>query len=134
MKIVKLDHIGIRVSSIDEGKNFWSDILGLQFVKTFHVKKFLANLGLFSAGESKIELCEPASPDSIVAEDIEREGPGLHHVSFIVEDIDEAFMELKEKNIHLQWDKILIGAGGARVIFIHPDATQGVIVELAEKN
>ena len=133
VKIVKLDHIGIKIFSIDEGKKFWSDILGLQFVKSFHVKNFMANLGLFSAGESKIELCEPASPESIVAKDIEREGPGLHHVSFIVEDIDEAFMELKEKNIPLQWEKILIGVGGARVIFINPDATQGVIVELAEK-
>ena len=133
MKILKIDHLGIAVNSIDEGKKFWSDILGLAFEGAETVAEQKVTTAFFPVSESEVELLESTAPDGPVAKYIEKKGTGIQHVAFRVEDIDAALAELKEKGVKLIDQEPRIGAGGARIAFLHPKATGGVLVELCER-
>ncbi|HHP7235335.1 MAG TPA: methylmalonyl-CoA epimerase [Desulfobacterales bacterium] len=133
MKVLKIDHLGIAVNSIDEGKQFWSDVLGLQFEGAETVTEQKVTTAFFPVGESEVELLESTTPDGPVAKYIEKKGTGIQHIAFRVEDIDAALQELKAKGVKLIDEVPRKGAGGARIAFLHPKATGGVLVELCER-
>jgi len=133
MKIKHIDHIGIAVKSIEEGKKFFSDILGLKLHKTEIVEEQKVMTGFFPITDSELELLESTAPDGPVAKYIDSRGEGVQHIAFRVENIDEALKELKEKGVRLIDQEARKGAGGARIAFIHPKETHGVLVELCEK-
>ena len=134
MKILKIDHLGIAVNSIDEGKNFWSGVLGLDFEGAETVAAQKVTTAFFPVGESEVELLESTAADGPVAKYIEKRGQGIQHVAFRVENIDEALAELKEKGVQLMDQQPRIGAGGAKIAFLHPKATNGVLVELCQRD
>jgi len=134
MEILKIDHLGIAVNSIEDGKNFWTEILGLQFEGSETVEAQKVTTAFFPVGESEVELLESTSPDGPVAKFIDKKGTGFQHVAFRVADIEAALEELKEKDIQLIDQKPRIGAGGAKIAFLHPKATGGVLVELCERS
>ena len=134
MKILKIDHLGIAVNSIEDGKSFWSETLGLHFEGSETVTEQKVTTAFFPVGESEVELLESTSPDGPVAKFIEKKGQGFQHIAFRVENIEEALEELKEKGIQLIDQKPRIGAGGAKIAFLHPKATGGVLVELCERS
>ncbi len=133
MNILKIDHLGIAVSSIDEKKNFWTDAMGLTLEGTETVEAQKVTTAFLPVGESEVELLESTSEDGPVAKYIEKKGEGIQHVAFRVENIEEALAELKEKGIALIDQTPRIGAGGAKIAFLHPKATSGVLVELCER-
>ncbi|MBC2711886.1 MAG: methylmalonyl-CoA epimerase [Desulfosarcina sp.] len=134
MKILKIDHLGIAVNSIDDGKTFWSGVLGLNFEGAETVAEQKVTTAFFPVGESEVELLESTAPDGPVAKYIEKRGQGIQHVAFRVENIDEALAELKEKGVQLIDQQPRIGAGGAKIAFLHPKATNGVLVELCQRD
>ena len=134
MKIQKIDHLGIAVSSIESGKKFWQDVMGLELEGTETVEEQKVTTAFMPVGESEVELLESTSPDGPIAKYIEKRGAGLQHVAFRVENIDEALAELKEKGVKLIDQTPRNGAGGARIAFLHPKATGGILVELCERN
>ncbi len=133
MKILKIDHLGIAVSSINEKKTFWMDAMGLHLEGTETVEAQKVTTAFLPVGESEVELLESTSDDGPVAKYIEKKGEGIQHVAFRVENIEQALAELKEKGIALIDKTPRIGAGGARIAFLHPKATSGVLVELCER-
>jgi methylmalonyl-CoA/ethylmalonyl-CoA epimerase len=133
MKILKIDHLGVAVKDMQAGKTFWRDILGLGFEGTETVAEQKVTTGFFPVGESEVELLESTAPDGPVAKYIEKRGQGIQHVAFRVDDIDAALKELKEKGVRLIDETPRRGAGGARIAFLHPKATGGVLVELCER-
>ncbi len=133
MKILKIDHLGIAVKSIDQTKAFWRDILGLGFEGTETVAEQKVTTAFFPVGESEVELLESTAPDGPVAKYIEKRGEGIQHVAFRVEDIEAALAFLKEKGVALIDETPRKGAGGAKIAFLHPKATNGVLVELCER-
>jgi len=133
MKILKIDHLGIAVKSIEEGKNFWTDVLGLEFEGSETVEEQKVTTAFFPVGESEVELLESTSPDGPVARHIENKGEGIQHIAFRVENIEEALKELREKGIRLIDEKPRKGAGGAKIAFLHPKSTKGILVELCER-
>jgi len=134
MNIKKIDHLGIAVNSMDEGKKFWSEILGLKFEGSEEVSEQKVLTGFFPVGESEVELLQSTSPDGPVAKYIEKKGQGIQHIAFRVDNIEQALSELKEKGIRLIDESPRKGAGGAKIAFLHPKATGGVLVELCERN
>jgi methylmalonyl-CoA/ethylmalonyl-CoA epimerase len=134
MKILKIDHLGIAVNSIDEGKSFWSDVLGLDFEGAETVEAQKVTTAFFPVGESEVELLESTAPDGPVAKYIEKRGQGIQHVAFRVENIEAALAELKEKGVRLIDETPRTGAGGAKIAFLHPKATNGVLVELCQRD
>jgi methylmalonyl-CoA/ethylmalonyl-CoA epimerase len=133
MKILKIDHLGIAVNSIDEGKNFWSEVLGLSFEGTETVAEQKVTTAFFPVGESEVELLESTAPDGPIAKYMEKKGAGIQHIAFRVADIEAALAELKQKGVRLIDEKPRMGAGGAKIAFLHPKATGGVLVELCER-
>lgn len=133
MKILKIDHLGIAVDSIEDGKSFWKDILGLEFEGTETVEDQKVTTAFFPVGESEVELLESTSPDGPIAKYLEKKGAGIQHIAFRVENLEAALEELKERGVRLIDEKPRHGAGGARIAFLHPKATGGVLVELCER-
>ena len=85
-------------------------------------------------GESRLELLEPTSENSVIAKFIAKRGEGLHHVSLRVPDLEAAVERLKKDGVRLVSDEIKIGAGGHRYVFVHPSSAGGVLLELVEAN
>ncbi|MDP2863587.1 MAG: methylmalonyl-CoA epimerase [Desulfobacterales bacterium] len=133
MKVLKIDHLGIAVNSIEAGKSFWTDVLGLKFEGSETVAEQKVTTAFFPVGESEVELLESTAPDGPVAKYIEKRGEGIQHIAFRVENIEEALAELKEKGIRLIDEKPRTGAGGAKIAFLHPKSTNGILVELCER-
>ena len=133
MKILKIDHLGIAVNSIEQGRSFWTDVLGLSFEGSETVTEQKVTTAFFPVGESEVELLESTSSDGPVAKFIEKRGQGFQHVAFRVENLEEALAELKGKGIRLIDEKPRMGAGGAKIAFLHPKDTNGVLVELCER-
>lgn len=133
MKILKIDHVGVAVNSINDSENFWKEIMGLEFEGSETVEEQKVTTAFFPVGESEIELLESTSPEGPVAKYIEKKGEGMQHIAFRVENIEEALLELKEKGVRLIDQTPRIGAGGAKIAFLHPKATSGVLVELCER-
>ncbi|MDK9708811.1 MAG: methylmalonyl-CoA epimerase [Desulforhopalus sp.] len=134
MEILKIDHLGIAVNSIEDGKNFWSEVLGLKFEGAETVEAQKVTTAFFPVGESEVELLESTSPDGPVAKFIEKKGAGLQHIAFRVANIEDALAELKAKGIQLIDQQPRLGAGGAKIAFLHPKATGGVLVELCQRD
>lgn len=133
MKILKIDHLGIAVNNIEEGQRFWQDVLGLNFEGTETVAEQKVTTAFFPVGESEVELLMSTAPDGPVAKYIEKKGTGIQHVAFRVDNIEAALEELKAKGIQLIDQTPRKGAGGAKIAFLHPKATNGVLVELCER-
>jgi methylmalonyl-CoA/ethylmalonyl-CoA epimerase len=134
MKIRKIDHLGVAVNKIEGVKNFWTEVLGLHFEGSETVTEQKVTTAFFPVGESEIELLESTAPDGPIAKYIEKKGEGIQHVAFRVDNIEEALAELKAKGIKLIDEKPRIGAGGAKIAFLHPKATSGVLVELCQRD
>jgi len=133
MKILKIDHLGIAVKSIEAGKNFWTDVLGLKFEGVETVAEQKVTTAFLPVGESEVELLESTAPDGPIAAYIAKRGEGIQHIALRVEDIDAALSELKAKGIRLINERPRVGAGGAKIAFLHPKSTNGVLVELCER-
>ena len=134
MKILKIDHLGIAVKSIEECKNFWTDVLGLEFEGSETVEEQKVTTAFFPVGQSEVELLESTAPEGPIAKYLEKKGEGIQHVAFRVQNIEAALEELKAKGIRLIDEKPRKGAGGAKIAFLHPKATNGVLVELCERD
>jgi methylmalonyl-CoA/ethylmalonyl-CoA epimerase len=133
MKVLKIDHIGIAVKNIDEAKNLYSGLLGLNHEGSETVAEQKVTTAFFPVGDTEVELLESTSPDGPIAKYIEKKGEGIQHIAFSVENIEEALAELKAKGVQLIDEKPRRGAGEAKIAFLHPKSTFGVLVELCEK-
>lgn len=131
MTAYKIDHIGIAVVSIDDAVPVYR-ALGLEERHREEVPAQKVVAAFLPAGESRIELLEPTSEDSPVAKFLKKRGPGIHHVCFAVRDIDGAVADLRQRGFRLISSQPVPGADGKRIVFLHPDAGHGVLIELSE--
>ena len=134
MKIKHIDHIGIAVKSIEQAGRFYTEVLGLPLQATETVTEQKVTVAFIPIADSEVELLESTDPDGPVAKYIESRGEGIQHIAYRVENIDEALAELKEKGVRMIDQEARKGAGGARIAFIHPKETNGVLVELCERD
>jgi len=133
MKALKIDHIGIAVEKIDTALSVWEATLGLPLNAIEEVLDQKVKTAFMPIGDTEIELLESTDPEGPIGKFIATKGQGVHHLAFRVENIDEALSELKAKGVRLIDEEHRYGAGGARIAFIHPKATGGVLVELCER-
>ncbi|PYV60145.1 MAG: methylmalonyl-CoA epimerase [Acidobacteria bacterium] len=126
-----LDHIGIAVKSLDAAKAIYEK-LGMPVSKQETVESEQMRLVMVSVGETRLELLEALSDDSVIGRFISKRGEGLHHVSLRVPDLIAVVAKLKQESVRLVSDEIKVGAGGHRYVFVHPSSTGGVLLELVE--
>ena len=134
MKIKHIDHIGIAVKSIEQAGKFYTETLGLKIEDVENVADQKVNVAFIPITDSEVELLESTEPDGPVAKYIDARGEGVQHIAFCVENIEEALAELKAKGVRLIDEKPRKGAGGAMIAFIHPKETNGVLVEICQRD
>ena len=133
-KTETLYHVAIAVRKIDEVEKLYETALGLKV----HHREVVEEQGVKSSmlvpedGGTAVELLEPLSDNSPISKFLDKRGEGIHHICFIVDDIQSALNRLKEQGVQLIDESPRIGAYGAKVAFIHPKAMNGVLIELAE--
>jgi methylmalonyl-CoA/ethylmalonyl-CoA epimerase len=128
----RLDHIGIAVADLDAALRFYRDALGLEIEAPEEVASQRVRAHFIPAGEVALELLEATAPDSPIARYVEKRGPGLHHITLRVDDIEAALARLKARGVRLIDERPREGAHGSLVAFIHPSSTHGVLVELKQ--
>ena len=106
----KVDHLGIAVKSIAEARKFYEK-LGMKVVSEEVIEDEKVRAAMVPAGESRLELLQGTSEDSVISKFIAKRGEGLHHVAIHVNDISATFEDLKRKGVRLISDEIKIGAG-----------------------
>lgn len=131
--IEKIDHIGIAVKDLKRTMRIYKDLLGLELLGTETIEEQKITLAKFLAGHVKIELVQSTHPESAIGKFIDKRGEGIHHIAFRVDNIDESLKELNAKGVNLIDKKSRIGAGGAKIAFIHPKDMKGVLFELLEE-
>jgi methylmalonyl-CoA/ethylmalonyl-CoA epimerase len=128
----KINHLGVAVRSLDESLPFYRDSLGMAFAGTEEVASQKVRVAFLKIGESKIELLEPTAEDSPVAKFLEKNGPGVHHVAYEVEDIEAAIAQLTASGMKMIDAVPRDGAHGAKIAFVHPKSSGGVLTELCQ--
>lgn len=127
-----LEHIGIAVADLEAAESIFGDILGIPAFKREEVAGESVLTAFFQSGESKVELLVPTSPDSAIAKHLEKRGPGLHHLAFLVDDLEGELKRLEGLGY-----RIVVGpkpgADNKRIAFLHPGDTAKVLVELCEE-
>jgi methylmalonyl-CoA/ethylmalonyl-CoA epimerase len=129
----KIDHLGIAVRDLNTVLAFYTDKLGLPCTGEEVVAEQKVRVAFLPLGQTKLELLESTAPDGPVAKFIEQKGEGIHHVAIRVANIEEAVASLKAKGVRLIDEKPRIGAHGAKIAFIHPKESHGVLIELCER-
>jgi LAO/AO transport system kinase len=129
---VAVDHIGIAVSDLAAAAAFYRDALGLEIDAPEEVSSQRVRAHFIPAGGSALELLEATAPDSPIAKYLDKRGPGLHHVTLRVDDLEAALARLKEKGVRLIDERPRPGAHGSLVAFVHPSSAHGVLIELKQ--
>jgi LAO/AO transport system kinase len=130
--VLKISHLGLAVKSLAEGGAFW-DLLGLLEEHREEVTSQKVVTSFRAVGDSHLELLESTSPGGPIAKSIEKRGPGIHHLCLEVTDVRAALARLKAAGVRLVNEEPFDGAHNCLVAFVHPSATGGILLELAEK-
>ena len=132
MELKRVDHVGIAVKNLDEAVKFYES-LGFKASGYEVVAEQKVKVAFLPCGDSELELLESTEPDGPIARFIEKNGPGIQHIAIRVDDIDKALEELKAKEVRLIDQVPRYGAGNARIAFVHPKATGGVLLVLTQR-
>jgi methylmalonyl-CoA epimerase len=127
-----IDHLGIAVKSLAQARKFYEN-LGMEIHGEESVETEKVKVAMVPVGESRIELLEATSEDSPIAKFIQKRGEGLHHVALHVDNLQEAVDRLLASGVRMVSNEIKIGAGGHLYIFVHPQSTGGVLLELVQE-
>ncbi|MBW2185628.1 MAG: methylmalonyl-CoA epimerase [Desulfuromonadales bacterium C00003068] len=130
--VKKINHIGIAVHSIEESASLYRDVYGMHDEGIEVVEEQKVKVAFFAVGESRIELLEPTSEDSPVAKFIAKNGPGVHHIAYEVEDVCAEIERLKGEGIRLIDDVPRCGAHHTQIAFLHPKSSGGVLTEMCQ--
>lgn len=131
--ILSVDHIGVAVRSIEESLEFYENTLGLKASEIEEIPQRKVRLAMIRLDNQVIELVEPMSDESPIHRFLEKRGEGLHHLAFLVSDIESALAEMKKKGVELVDPEPVAGAHGRKIAFVSPRSTHGVLMELCQE-
>ena len=127
-----IDHVGVAVESIDGALPLYRDTLGMPLVHRETVAEQGVEAALLDVGDAHVELLRPLGPDTSVGKFLARRGPGLHHVAYRVDDVEQTLRALAEAGMRLIDERPRRGIRGSRVAFVHPASTGGVLTEIVQ--
>ncbi len=130
MKIKRIAHLGVAVKDLDAALGLFTGGLPLELTHTEDYQGM--KIGFIPVGDSSIELLQDVSGSSAIKRYLDKNGEGIHHIAFEVDDIHEAVAELKAKGIKLIDETPRPGAHGMHIAFMHPKGTHGILMELVQ--
>lgn len=128
--ITRIDHIGIAVRSLPDAIRYYEKALGLTCERVEEVASQKVRTAFFDVGGVHLELLEATSPESSIAQFIEKRGEGIHHVAFGTDAIGAQLDRARGAGVKLINEQPFPGAAGKLVAFLHPKSTHGVLTEL----
>lgn len=128
----KIEHIGIAVKDIDASNNLFASLFGKEHYKIEDVESEGVKTSFFECGPNKIELLQATNENSPIAKFIEKKGEGIHHIAFAVDDIESEIARLTDEGFKMIHEKPKKGADNKLIAFLHPKATNGVLIELCQ--
>ncbi len=134
--MVTLNHIGIATEAGNHQLEKLFQLLGITRGISESVAEQGVNVHFFnlSGDAPHLELLEVQDPSGAVAQFIKKRGPGIHHLSFSVENgkLDSLCAQLKQEGFKFTFEQAKAGAQNMRINFIHPATAGGVLIELME--
>jgi methylmalonyl-CoA/ethylmalonyl-CoA epimerase len=131
--MLKVEHIGIAVKSIEESLPLFEKLLNTSCYKTEVVASEEVTTAFLRTGETKIELLGSTTENGVISRFIEKKGEGIHHIAFEVADIRAEMKRLKGEGFRLLNEEPKPGADNKLVCFLHPKETNGVLIELCQE-
>ena len=128
----KIEHIGIAVKDLDSANRMFAELASAELLKVEEVESEGVKTSFFKLGETKIEFLEATNTDSPIAKFIEKNGEGMHHIAFDVEDIHAEINRLKDLGFQLINETPKEGADNKIIAFLHPKSTNRVLIELCQ--
>jgi methylmalonyl-CoA/ethylmalonyl-CoA epimerase len=132
--VTKIDHIGVAVKNLEESLKFYQETLGLDLQGVEVVEEQKVKVAFLPIGDTEIELLESTDVDGPIARYIDKKGEGVQHIAYRVDDIEKAIADMMSKGVKMIDEKPRYGAGGAKIAFCHPKSTNGVLVELCQRD
>jgi methylmalonyl-CoA epimerase len=130
--LAAIDHVGVAVENIDATLSLYRDTLAMQLVHRETVTEQGVDAALLDVGDGHVELLQPLGPDTAVGKFLQRRGPGLHHVAYRVDSVEDTLKALAGAGVALIDSEPRTGMRGSRVAFLHPKSTGGVLTEIVE--
>lgn len=130
---MRIHHVGIAVESLEKAVPAFETLLGRPPDSTEDVEDQKVRVAVFKLGESCIELLEATSPDSPVGRFISKQGPGIHHMTLAVDDLQATLGNLEGRGMNLIDRTPRVGVGGESIAFLHPSSTASVLIELLQE-
>lgn len=128
----KIEHIGIAVKDINASNDLFKALFGSPHYKTETVESEEVMTSFFEVGPNKIELLQATNEDSPIAKFIEKKGEGIHHIAFAVDNIEKEIARLTAEGFRMIHEVPKKGADNKLIAFLHPKATNGVLIELCQ--
>ena len=127
-----IDHVGVAVEDIESALALYRDALGMPLVHRETIAEQGVDAALLDVGDGHVELLQPLGPETAVGKFLRRRGPGLHHVAYRVESIEDTLAALATAGLRLIDEQPRTGIRGSRVAFLHPASTGGVLTEIVQ--
>ena len=127
-----VDHIGIAVADLEEGKRLYGEAFGLRLVFEEEVPTERVQVAAYDGGGMRLELLCSTDPDGPIGRFVAKRGPGIHHVCYRVDDVAAVLKHLQDQGLRTLDETPRPGAGGCQVAFIHPKSAGGVLVEISQ--
>jgi methylmalonyl-CoA epimerase len=123
-----VDHVGIAAAAAGTAL---TRLLGCDSVEGKLMPSGVA-VGRFGPGLG-LELVWEGREGSPVANFLRRRGPGLHHVALrVAAPIEQLRERLRSESVRLVGAEIELSSDGRKCFFVHPEATDGVLIEIVE--
>jgi len=134
--VSRIEHIGIVVADMEAALKKYTDLLGLKVaeVEEVEVPDAVNRVAFLPLNGLNIELVHTSGDKGMAAEFLKKNGEGIHHIAFEVENLDEVFERLRQRGVKFVWDKIIPGSRGSRVAFFEPHEFNGIYIELVENH
>ena len=129
-KVKQINHVAVVVQDMEKALLFWRDALAMELHELRDVPAEKSQVAFLPLSGSEVELVLPTTEDSGISKYLAKRGPGMHHICLEVDDIEGMMSRLKSKGVRLINEEPRTASDGKRYVFIHPESTSGVLVEL----
>ncbi|MCK4577799.1 MAG: methylmalonyl-CoA epimerase, partial [Candidatus Marinimicrobia bacterium] len=128
MRILGIEHVAVATADLDEPARIFGQLLGLSKQRTEDIPDQQVITDIYATGSGKIEFVKPTAPESPVSKYLAKQGAGIHHIAFLVDDLRAWLRHLRQQGVELIDQEPRTGAEGFLIAFIHPSSTAGILV------
>jgi methylmalonyl-CoA/ethylmalonyl-CoA epimerase len=131
--LTEIDHVAIAVRDLDGAVDWYRDMFGATVAHREIIDRDGVEEALLKVADSYVQLLTPIRDDSTVAKYLERNGEGIHHVGYRVEDCGAVLETMKAQGARVIDEHPRPGSRGTTVAFVHPKTAFGTLIELVQE-